>query len=140
MQIKFMKTRPDAVIPRKAHAADVGHDLVAVTKHQQRNCIRYGFGLAVDIPAGYAGLIFPRSSVFRTGMMMTNCVGVIDPGYTGEISALFWLEHEPSAKSYEVGDRVAQLVVVPVQEVEFVEVPELSQTERGANGYGSTGR
>ena len=80
------------------------------------------------------------SSVFRTGMMMTNCVGVIDPGYTGEISALFWLEHEPSAKSYEVGDRVAQLVVVPVQEVEFVEVPELSQTERGANGYGSTGR
>lgn len=114
MQINFVKTHPDAVIPRKAHAADVGHDLVAVTKHQQRNCIRYGFGLAVDIPAGYAGLIFPRSSVFRTGMMMTNCVGVIDPGYTGEISALFWLE--------------------------FVEVPELYQTERGANGYGSTGR
>lgn len=100
--------------------------------------MKFGTGLAVEIPKGYVGLIFPRSSCYKAGMLLTNCVGVIDSDYRGEIKAVFVSDGQ--YRQYEVGDRVCQLVISPVPAVKFVEVQELSRTERGAGGYGSTGK
>jgi dUTP pyrophosphatase len=86
------------------------------------------------------GLVFPRSSVYKTGFSLTNCVGVIDSDYRGEIMAKFADTYLGDVEGYEVGDRICQMIIMPVPEVEYVEADKLSSTERGAGGYGSTGR
>lgn len=170
MTVNFKKLHPYAVIPTKAHDDDAGFDLTAVSF----TCDCYGnyvydTGIAVEIPRGYVGLLFPRSSSSKTDLVMANCVGVIDSNYRGCISAkfkstirvaiistmvkLFLNRKFPklfpypakigvnnTAHRYEVGERVAQLIIMPYPEVEFVEVDELSDTERGTGSYGSTGR
>lgn len=140
--IKIKKLHPDAVIPKYAKPGDAGFDLTAVDVHidNDRNLgskYYYRTGLAFEIPAGYVGLIFPRSSIFKTGMMLTNCVGVIDSGYRGEVSFIFRnLQNNPI---YQIGDRIGQMIIMPFPHVEFQEVDELSDTERGTGGFGSSG-
>jgi dUTP pyrophosphatase len=93
----------------------------------------------MEIPEGYVGLIFPRSSIVKTPLMLKNCVGVIDSGYRGEVKFFFEPGNRPS-KNYEVGDRVGQLIIVPFPTIEPEEAEELSSTERGAGGFGSSGK
>jgi dUTP pyrophosphatase len=127
--------------PKFGKPGDAGADLVATSvDFSRKNQVVYGTGLAVEIPEGMVGLIFPRSSVRNYDLSMSNSVGVIDSGYRGEIIVTFnVLNLHTVENSYQVGDRIAQLVIVPVPLTNYVEVDELSETERGQDGHGSTG-
>jgi len=137
MKIKIKKLHENAVIPSYAKDGDAGMDLTAVSVENLDNFggVKYNFGLSIEIPKGYVGLMFPRSSIYKHHQMLSNSVGVIDSGYRGELSAVM-----RGYFGYEVGARVAQLIILPYPEIEFEEVSELSETERGTNGYGSTGK
>jgi len=137
MKVRIKRLHPDAVIPKYAKAGDAGMDLTAVEMEREWNIVTYKTGLAIEIPEGHVGLLFPRSSVYKTSMVLSNCVGVIDSGYRGEIMLKF--RSTESNKAYEVGDRVGQLIIMPYPQVEFEEVENLSSTDRGSGGYGSTG-
>jgi dUTP pyrophosphatase len=142
MKVKFKKLHKDAVSPKFAHKTDAGADLTATSVDFSRGeQVVYGTGLAVEIPEGMVGLLFPRSSVRNTDLVMSNCVGVIDLGYLGEILVTFNLKKSlEEAEIYVLGDRIAQLVIIPVPLTKYVEVEELSETERGIEGHGSTGK
>jgi len=99
--------------------------------------IEYSFGLAFEIQEGYAGFIFPRSSISKTGLLLANAVGVIDSSYRGPVTARF--KHIPGTKRYEIGDRVAQLVILKLEDVEIEITDTLSDSDRGTGGYGSSG-
>lgn len=137
-----------AVVPSQAKEGDAGWDLTATEVKMDNDLyVEYKLGIAVEIPEDHVGLIFPRSSVSKYPLSMANCVGVIDPGYRGEISARFrrdYLYYEGDlpviGKIYEVGDKIAQLIVMPRPFLEFKVVDKLSSTERGVGGYGSTGK
>jgi len=140
MQVKIKKLHNNAVIPQYAKAGDAGMDLVATEVMDSYGfTVTYGTGLAMEIPEGYVGLVFPRSSIRKYDISLTNCVGVIDSGYRGEIQATFRKEAGIPSKRYEVGDKIAQMIILPYPTIEFVEVDELSDTERGTVGFGSTG-
>ena len=142
MKVRIKRLSENAVIPAYANPGDAGLDLVAtyvkVEDHNKYGFFEYGTGLAVEIPEGYIGLIFPRSSISKTGMMLANAVGVIDSSYRGEIKLRF--KYISGTNSYEVGDRVAQLIILPYPIVEFEEAQELSETQRSSGGFGSTGK
>ena len=137
MKVRIKRLHPDAVVPKYAKAGDAGMDLTAVEMEREWNIVTYKTGLAIEIPEGHVGLLFPRSSVYKTSMVLSNCVGVIDSGYRGEIMMKF--RSTESNKAYEVGDRVGQLIIMPYPQVELEEVDSLSSTDRGKGGYGSTG-
>ena len=137
MKINIKLLHEDAVVPRYARHGDAGVDLTAVDIVADGAHLTYKTGIAVEIPEGYVGLLFPRSSVYKTGQTLTNCVGVIDSGYRGEVMMKFSLS--PYGREYDIGDRVGQLVIMPYPEIEFAEVEDLSSTERGKGNYGSTG-
>lgn len=147
MEVKVKKLSKEAVIPAYAHDTDAGLDLVATSYEYKENidCHVYGTGLAVEIPEGYVGLIYPRSSNRKTDAYMCNHVGVIDSGYRGEVMISFKTrdykegEIQQFLKPYEVGDKVAQLIIMPYPKIKFIEVDELSDSDRGENGHGSTG-
>ena len=139
LKIKFKKMNPNAVIPKRGTIGAAGFDLTAIGLEVTETTLKYDTGIAVEIPPGYVGLVFPRSSICKTGLSLANSVGVIDSDYRGSISFVFykgptWIE------PYSYGDRIGQLVIMPIPEVEFVEAEELSETERGEGGYGSTGK
>lgn len=147
MKLKIKKLHPDAVIPSYAKDGDACFDLTAVTVVRDDNFIQYNTGLAFEIPEGHVGLIFPRSSVTKKDMILKNSVGVIDSGYRGEVSFRFHVFNRellgmstPSINVYTVGERVGQMMILPIPTVEFEEVDELSDSERGDGGYGSTGK
>jgi dUTP pyrophosphatase len=141
MKVKIKKTHSDSVIPSYAKTGDAGMDLVATTIISEEVFqITYGLGIALEIPEGFVGLVFPRSSIRKTDLSLTNCVGVIDSGYRGELQATFRKERGVASRKYEVGDRVLQLMIIPHPTIEFNEVNELSNTERGEGGFGSTGK
>ena len=144
MKVKIKKLNENAVVPKYAKLGDAGMDFSATSRSFDDNeNIVYGTGLAVEIPEGYVGLLFPRSSNAKTDLYLTNHVGVIDSGYRGEI--MFKFRKSNSNKSYgesriyEIGDRVGQLIIIPYPAIEFEEVEELSSTERGTGGFGSSG-
>lgn len=147
MKVKIKKLRPEAVIPTKAHITDAGFDLTAVSYEQDKyGCHVYGFGLAMEIPVGCVGLIFPRSSVAKYNVTLTNCVGVIDPGYRGEVMVKF-KDAQPETDTtilthprYKIGDRVAQIIFVQLPPTVFSETKDLADSDRGKGGYGSTGK
>jgi dUTP pyrophosphatase len=141
MEVKIKKLHADAVIPKYAKSGDAGLDLTAISRSRDGQVVTYGTGLAVEIPEGYVGLIFPRSSIFKTTMSLSNSVGVIDSGYRGEVMLKFVdrCESVIGRETYKVGDRVGQLLIIPYPSIELVEVEELSSSERGAGGYGSSG-
>jgi dUTP pyrophosphatase len=138
--IKFKRLHPAAVAPKQAHQGDAGFDLTVTRVKRLGICkVEYGFGIAVEIPEGYEGEIRPRSSVHKNFTLLSNAPGTIDSGYRGEIKAVFY--HIPFlSKLYLVGERACQLLIKPVPEVRYIEAEELSQTERGTGGYGSSGR
>ena len=140
MKVKIKKLHPDAVIPSYAKPGDAGLDLTATSKvwDDKKEKVVFGTGLAVEIPEGYVGLIFPRSSICKTLMSLANSVGVIDSGYRGEIKFFFKPGYRPK-RNYEVGDRIGQLIIMPYPQIELEEVAELSETERGEGGFGSSG-
>ena len=152
MKVKFKRLHKDAVIPSKKIEDDFCFDLTAVTEEEiAPNVWKYGFGFALQIVNNmriepikeYCSLCFsirPRSSVWKTGMILSNCIGTVDEGYTGEISAVFY-HVMPNMERYHVGDRIAQLYFDQTTKfLDFIEVNKLDKTERGSNGYGSTGK
>lgn len=139
MEVKIKKLVEEAVIPKYAKPGDAGLDLVAVSHEVVNNNHVYGTGLALEIPKGYVGLIFPRSSNRKTNAYMTNHVGVVDSGYRGEVYITFKNVDLSIGKPYNIGDKIAQLIIMPYPSIELVEVDELSETERGTGGHGSTG-
>lgn len=140
MLVKIKKLIPAAVVPRKAHASDAGFDLVAVNAGFEDGCWVCHTGLAFEIPDGYVGLVFPRSSIVKKDMSMANAVGVIDSNYRGEVTCRFRPSGMDMFPKYAAGERCAQMIIIPYPEVEFVECDELSETDRGTGGYGSTGK
>ena len=141
MKIKVKKINPFAIAPTKAHATDAGFDLYATSKtYDNDNNVVYGCGLAFEIPEGYMGLVFPRSSNAKKSLLLSNSVGVIDAGYRGEVTAKFKRLYPISQGEYAIGERFAQLIVMPIPAVEFEEAEELSESERGVGGYGSSGK
>lgn len=141
MKVNIKRLHPDAVIPQYAHASDAGLDLTAVGVETDSNGnIVYHTGLSFEIPAGFVGLVFPRSSNAKKDVYLTNSVGVIDSGYRGEVSFKFRPVNGKESKIYEKGDRVGQIIIMPYPIIELCEVSELSEGERGVNSYGSTGK
>jgi len=137
-QIKIKKTHPEAVIPLYATKGAAAMDLTAVNfEFIDSEHVKYSFGLAFEIPKDKVGLIFPRSSCYKQRQLLSNCVGVIDSDYRGEISAVMIGTSETSYKAFE---RVAQIMFVDCPKVQLIEVEELSETERNTGGYGSTGK
>ena len=152
MKVKFKKLSENAVMPKKAHASDFCYDIVATSCEEVApNVYKYGTGIALQIDAKFqkfehtkcdASVGFElrsRSSVWKTGMVLSNGVGTIDEGYTGEICAVFY-HLVPEMPRYQVGDRIGQVHIQIAPKIEFEEVDELSDTDRGEGGYGSTGK
>lgn len=169
MEVKIKKLHPLAVIPTYATEDSAGMDLTVVSWEFDKYGNKvYHTGLAFEIPKGYAGFIFPRSSNAKKNLWLTNSVGVIDADYRGEVTLKFktsiraisslWTRLKIFIKKslaekdvcnvtniwdnedYQIGDKCGQLVIMPFPKIEFKEVDELSQTSRGNGGYGSTGR
>lgn len=155
VNIKLKDSSIYTVIPKYAKSGDAGLDLTATSKEYDENGnVVYGTNLCFEIPAGYVGLLFPRSSNAKYDLINTNSVGVIDSGYRGEVMMKYkqtivetWREdynyvnHQYLSKSdYNIGDRIGQLVIMPYPNVELNLVDELSETERGSGSYGSTGK
>lgn len=167
MKVKFKRFHEDAKIPTKAYSGDFCYDVYAVTEEEVApNVWKYGLGFGVQIeredeeiitfecgsfkasvlsidfkecPVNLAIDFRPRSSVWKTGMVLSNCIGTIDEGYTNEISAIFYHVF-PNMPRYKVGDRVGQIKIGCALPIAFEEVTELEERERGLNGYGSSGK
>ena len=142
MEVKIKKLNPAAVIPTYAKPGDACMDLTATSLHYDDvKGFIYGTGLAMEIPVGYEGVIRPRSSICKTDAYITNSPGTVDAGYRGEVMVVFKNNHPDNHEApYKVGERIAQIKIQEVIPIEFVEVEELSETERGDGGYGSTGK
>ena len=141
ISVRFKKLSQNAKMPVTAHPTDAGADLTCISYDvdEEKNIITYHTGIAVEIPEGYVGLVFPRSSVYKTGMILSNCVGVIDSHYRGEILVKYYQQTDCPDTIYSKGDRVAQIIIMPYPTIQYVEAEELTETDRGAGGYGSTG-
>lgn len=151
IRIKVVKLNPDAVVPSLAKKGDAGLDLVATScKVGEEGYLEYGTGLSMEIPEGYRGVIVPRSSISKKDLAIANSPGTIDSGYRGEVKVRFKpvsrfkkegneseLSSEPNV--YLVGDRIAQFYLEKNIEIEFDEVSQLNDTERGSGGFGSSG-
>lgn len=169
MKVKVKKLNKDAVIPSRAYDKDFGYDVVAVSEEEiAPNIWKYGIGLAFQIERDWETILKgqklfdffvgndtkidirqsplnlsidfrPRSSVWKTGMVLSNCEGTIDELYRGEVSAIFY-HVMPDMPRYRIGDKLGQLKLGMAFPMEFVEVDELDDTERGEKSYGSSGR
>jgi len=156
MKIKYKKLSPEAKTPLRVFDVDAGFDLYSISKEETPDYIEYHTGIAFEIPVGYAGFLFPRSSVTKYDLMLKNSIGLIDATYRGEIKCRFKkiiggeindiniLKNKitidfSNAKIFEAGERIAQIVFMEIPEVTLVEALELSETERGEGGYGHTG-
>jgi dUTP pyrophosphatase len=144
MKVRFKKLHQDAVIPSYATPGDAGLDItcIAYAYNQLDNYLEYYTGLSVEIPEGYVGLLFPRSSISKTNLNLTNSVGVIDSGFRGELRFRYRFPIGYTVgkiRRYDKGDRVGQLVILPYPHIEPEEAMQLSDTVRGDGGFGSTG-
>jgi dUTP pyrophosphatase len=166
MKLKIKRLNKKAVLPSYAHQGDAGLDLTATSRvFDEFGNVSYGTGLAISVPEGHVGLLFSRSSNCKKDLLLNNAVGVLDSSYTGEV----FFKYKPSAvfsdktgklgsdslfaetielpikenwmtpQIYEIGDRIGQLIIIPYPTMEIEEVEELSTTERGTDGFGSTG-
>jgi dUTP pyrophosphatase len=145
LPLKLKKLNDKAVVPSYGTDGAAALDLTAISEKPvfegAVSYIEYGTGIAVEIPKGFVGLIFPRSSVSSaTSMVLANSVGVIDSDYRGEIKFRFKSLLPSGGKKYNIGDRIGQLIVIPYPSVDVEVVEELSDTNRGTGGYGSTGK
>lgn len=146
LNVRICKVHPNAVIPTYAKDGDMGMDLTAVSVEYDKeiDCFIYHTGLVFEVPKGYGMLVFPRSSNRRTNAYLSNSVGIADSGYRGEVTFCYKNRTEFDNKPpYKVGERVGQLVILPYPMINFEEVGSvdyLTKTDRGANGYGSSGK
>lgn len=156
MKVKFKKLHEDAVLPSHAKPGDAAMDLTAVKdgKFVQSEFgdlwyyVEYVTGLSVEIPENHVGLLFARSSISKSSLILANSVGVVDSGYRGEICLRFKMDYgvsdtardeRKSPARYKKGDKIGQLLIIPYPTIEPEFVDELSETERGAGGFGSSG-
>lgn len=152
MKIQVKKLHEDAVLPVAANSTDAGFDLVAIDDGTvEKTYIQYRTGISIQPPPGYHTEIFPRSSVSKTDLVLANSIGLVDEGYRGEILVRFKIVPNPSHMGSELGqllwspitfkkgDRIAQLVIRKTAKAQFEWVDELTETQRGAGGFGSTG-
>lgn len=141
MNVLIKKLHKDSVIPKYAKEGDAGLDLTATSKwYDTDGNVCYGTGLAFEIPIGYVGLLFPRSSNAKKTLLLSNSVGVLDSGYRGEVTFKFKNLEDEWSEEYNIGDRIGQIIILPYPQVNFIETEELSETERGDGGYGSSGK
>lgn len=143
MEVKIKKLHRDAIVPSYAKYGDAGLDLSAVDVSYKDDYISYKTGLAFEIPKGYVGLLFPRSSNSKKDLILCNSVGVLDSGYRGEVEFRYKLVYNGGASRglqniYSIGDRVGQIIIIPYPEITFIEKEELEDSERGSDGFGST--
>ena len=140
MKIRVKKLSADAVIPSKAHVSDAGFDMTCTRfEVTDGGLFTYHTAIAVEIPEGHLRLLFPRSSIYKTGMILSNSLGTIDFGYRNEIMAVFY-HVIPTLPPYKVGDRIAQIHFDVTEKIQFIHADQLSSTPRGLRGYGSTGK
>lgn len=142
-KLKIKKLTEHAVIPKYAKKGDAAMDLYAVdgAYNPDSDFVEYGTGLSLEIEPGYVGLLFPRSSISKTPLLQANSVGVIDSGYRGEVCVRFKrLRDDVQHLEYQAGDRIGQLMIIPYPEIEIEETDELSDSERGTGGFGSSGK
>jgi len=142
INVKLVNYDVATSIPKYAKPGDAGLDIVATSKEVvdkgEFGYIEYGTNLAFEIPDGYYMDIRPRSSISNTGMILANSPCTLDSGYRGELKLRFkWIK---DTKQYEVGERIAQVIILPYPKVEFVLVEDLSTTDRGEGGFGSSGK
>lgn len=166
MEVRIKRLHKDAVIPKYAKHGDAGLDLTATSKvYDEDGNVCYGTGLAFEVPDGHVGLLFPRSSNAKKYLILSNSVGILDSKYRGEVFFKFkpslvifndgydkneyelkegvnTIEPPPvyAFDDYDIGDRIGQLIILPYPQIEFIEIDELSSTERGSGGYGSTNK
>ncbi len=145
MKVNVKKLDSNAVLPTYAKHGDAGMDLTATSKsYDEHGNVVYGTSLAFEIPAGYVGLLFPRSSNTKKDLILGNSVGVIDSGYRGEVVFKFKSavnndhDYVYGLEEYNVGDRIGQIIIMPYPQIEFNLSDELSTTDRGTGGFGST--
>lgn len=145
MQVNIKLLHEDAVIPTYAKLGDAGMDLTATSKeYDEDGNVVYGTGLAFEIPSGHVGYVFPRSSNSKKDLLLSNSVGVIDSGYRGEVMFKFkmtcgFIDNNHGC-DYSIGDRIGQIIIMPIPQIEFNEVDTLENSERGSNGFGSSGQ
>lgn len=141
MKVRIKKLSPEAVIPTYSYNQDACFDLTAISintiQTHDYGYLEYGTGLVIEVPDDHVGLIFPRSSISKQGLILSNSVGVIDPGYLGEIK--FRFKYIAGSSYYEVGERIGQMMIIPRPKVEFELVDDMNESERGDGGFGSTG-
>lgn len=138
--LKVKRTSSEAKIPRYAHSSDAGFDLTATSAQMDEyGNIVYGLGLAFEIPPGYYMQIQPRSSSTKKNLILINTPSIIDSGFRGEVTIKFRPLKDGGNDFYKVGDRIAQGIILPYPTVVFKEVEDLSESDRGVGGYGSTG-
>ena len=143
MDVKFKKLHNDAKIPSYAHDTDAGLDLTAVSFTQEfdksnKLVLVYHTGLAVEIPEGYVGLIFMRSSVSNKSISLTNAVAVIDSGYRGELLLKYKITTDSLPTIYQPGEKIGQLIIIPYPKINPIEAEELDSSDRNEGGFGST--
>jgi dUTP pyrophosphatase len=142
ISIRVQRLHPQAMIPRYAHEGDAGCDLHSVEEVTIQPGARalVATGIALEIPLGYVGLVHPRSGLaIKNGMSLVNAPGTIDAGYRGEIKVILINHDQVDAFTVHVGDRIAQLVLQEVAQATFEEVADLSHSQRGEGGFGSSG-
>ena len=152
LEVKIKKLHKDAVIPKYETVGSAGMDLTATSKkYDEYGNVVFGTGISIQLPDGYYADLRPRSSISKYDLVLANSVGTIDSDYRGELILKFkptlrkstWnngVYETDEVKEYEIGDRIAQLVILPYPKVSFVEVDELTETERGNGGFGSTNK
>ena len=143
MELRILKLSENAVLPTRGHPGDAGLDLYSTEPAHLGPGERWsvGTGIAVELPTGHAGLVLPRSGLAREhGIAIVNAPGLIDSGYRGEVSVLLLNTDPAEVFRIEPGDRIAQLVIVPIAPVEPIEAEALAESARGEGGFGSSGR
>jgi dUTP pyrophosphatase len=142
LNVKIKLIDPEAKLPSYSNDGDGCVDLHCTSYeiNEQTNQITYKTGIALEIPPNYVGLVFPRSSIRRTRLSLSNSVGVIDSGYRGEIIATFNMTNSTDTTIYEKGERICQLMILPYPKINFIPTDDLSDTSRGTGGFGSTGK
>jgi dUTP pyrophosphatase len=142
VKVRVKRLSTDAKIPKAAKSGDVAFDLFSTIDYELRPGERFAVptGIAVEIPPGYEGQVRPRSGLaLKEGVTVLNAPGTVDSGYRGEVKTIM-VNHNDESFMITKGMRISQLAIRPVPEVEFIEVDELSETERGEGGFGSTGK
>ena len=149
MKIKIKRLHKDSVIPKYSNVGDAGMDMTAVSEEYDNDGnVCFKTGIAMEIPFGYAGFLYPRSSVAKKTLALSNSVGIVDSGYRGEIQFKFKpttyfgtsnLEWDFDTHLYKVGERIGQIIIMPYPQIEFDEVDSLDGSVRGEGGFGSTG-